>query len=202
MPDGTTTKGVIMLRFNPSNITQTVAFSGHRPEKLPFGNDLSHPDAIRLRTLIANEIKALYKKGYFHYISGMARGIDMLCAELILEMKKDYPRLELICALPCFHQSDRWPEEDKKRYDRICSEAYACQCVTESEYFKGCMQVRNRFLVESSGLLIAGCNGQKSGTTNTIGYAQKKGKKIVVFIPENFTRVVLIENEEQLTMFD
>lgn len=191
-----------MLQFNPRDITQTVSFSGHRPEKLSFGNNLSHPDAIRLRMLIENEVKALYKKGYFHYISGMARGIDMLCAEIILELKSELPRLELICALPCFHQADRWPEEDRRRYEKICDEAYICQCVTGSEYYKGCMQARNRFLVDSSDILLAVCNGQKSGTTNTIAYAQKKGKKIVVFNPETFTKVVLIENEEQLTMFD
>lgn len=191
-----------MLQFNPRDITQTVAFSGHRPEKLTFGNDLTHPDAIRLKALIADEIKSLYKKGYFHYISGMARGVDLLCAELVLELKKDYPRLELICAIPCFHQADKWPEEDRKRYQRLCREAYISQCVTGSEYYNGCMQARNRFMVDSSDVLLAVCNGQKSGTSSTVAYAQKRGKKIVVFNPDNFTRVVLIDNEEQLTMFD
>ncbi|MEE3334568.1 MAG: SLOG family protein [Ruminococcus sp.] len=54
-----------------------------------------------------------------HYISGMALGIDQICAELVLEIKSRYPKITLECAIPCEEQAIRWTEPQRDRYFSI-----------------------------------------------------------------------------------
>jgi len=42
-------------------------------------------------------------------------------------------------------------------------------------YFIGCYQVRNEWMVDHSSLVIAVFTGEKGGTKNTICYAKRKG---------------------------
>ncbi|MCQ2287252.1 MAG: hypothetical protein MJZ76_10350, partial [Bacteroidales bacterium] len=46
-------------------------------------------------------------------------------------------------------------------------------------YSKSCFQVRNKWMVDRSNLVIAVYNGESGGTRNTIKYAEKHGIKIV-----------------------
>ncbi len=47
------------------------------------------------------------------------------------------------------------------------------------DYFTGCYQVRNEWMVDRSNLVIAAFNHQKSGTKNTVDYAGRKGIKVI-----------------------
>ena len=46
-------------------------------------------------------------------------------------------------------------------------------------YFRACYQKRNEFMVDHSNLVIAVWNGKKSGTKNTIDYANRHGIKVI-----------------------
>ena len=46
-------------------------------------------------------------------------------------------------------------------------------------YVPGCMQRRNRYLVDHASLLIAAYDGSSGGTRNTIQYAISRGLDIV-----------------------
>ena len=62
----------------------TCCFTGHRPKSLPFGYDEQNPQCIRMRFLIWNLLnKLITEKGVTHFISGMALGIDQICAEVV-----------------------------------------------------------------------------------------------------------------------
>ena len=56
--------------------------------------------------------------GYVYFISGMALGFDMICAEIVLELKMKYPYIKLICAIPCKNQDKLWNDDCKKRYKK------------------------------------------------------------------------------------
>ena len=63
----------------------TCCFTGHRPKSLPFGYDEQNPQCIRMRFLIWNLLnKLITEKGVTHFISGMALGIDQICAEVVV----------------------------------------------------------------------------------------------------------------------
>ena len=50
-------------------------------------------------------IELVEKHSVTHFISGMAIGVDMIAAEIVLELKKDYPQITLECAIPCETQA-------------------------------------------------------------------------------------------------
>lgn len=76
-------------------------FTGHRPMKLPFGLDESHPKCNQLKSILRAEIERLITEHRVcRFITGMALGIDQICAEIVLDLKKEYPQIMLECAIP------------------------------------------------------------------------------------------------------
>ena len=46
-------------------------FSGHRPGKLPWGDDEGDRRCLALKERLWNEMEAAYEQGYRHFICGM-----------------------------------------------------------------------------------------------------------------------------------
>lgn len=145
---------------------QRCCFTGHRPEKLHCGEEI-------VRAKLAREIDRAIAEGYRTFISGMARGVDIWAAEIVLERRKENPALRLICALPYPGFGDRWGKEWKGRYQAILAEADLEKAVCPS-FFMGSYQKRNEWMVDHAGRVIAVYDGEAGGTRNTILYAQKR----------------------------
>ena len=97
---------------------KTCAFTGHRPKGLGYPESDERCTALKeeLRSLI---IRMIEEEGVTHFISGMAQGVDMYAAEIVLELKKQYPQITLECAIPYERQAVRWPEALRNRYFSI-----------------------------------------------------------------------------------
>ena len=78
---------------------KTCAFTGHRPKGLGYPESDGRCAALKekLRSLI---VKLMEEEGVTHFISGMAQGVDMYAAEIVLELKKQHPQITLECAIP------------------------------------------------------------------------------------------------------
>ncbi len=162
---------------------QTVCFTGHRPQKLPWGFNENDVRCLAMKEVAKLEIEnAIINGGKKHFISGMALGFDMICAELVLELKKDYPFITLECAIPCKGQESKWSTDQQKRYHNIVKQADTTRCIY-NHYIDGCMQERNRYMINNSSMVIALFNGKPGGTKITIDYAKQKGLEIVVIEP-------------------
>lgn len=167
----------------------TCCFTGHRPQKLPWGYDEEWEDCIKLKLKLAYEIEAIRKKGVTTFISGMAIGVDMWSAEIVLDLKRAYPQdtIKLIAAIPFEGQANKWSVEYRERYFDIL--AQVDQDITLHEHHtKSCMHERNRFMVDNSAYMIAVFNGDKGGTANTLHYAESKGLNIVIINPNDLSR--------------
>ena len=164
---------------------KTVCFTGHRPQMLPFGFNEQNPKCIKMKQKIKTKICELIEnEGVTNFISGMAIGVDMICAEIVLELKKEYTHITLECAIPCENQSDRWSEAYKQRYRSIISQCDK-KTVLQKEYTSSCMHQRNEYMINNSDIVIAVWNGTKSGTGYTVEYARKNKKLIYVLNPDN-----------------
>ena len=153
-------------------------FTGHRPEKLPWGADECDPRCIKLKEELACHLEGLYLAGCRHFLCGMARGCDMYFAEGVLALRKKYPDVTLEAALPCDTQSSAWPADERRRYEHLLAESDEVSFVAH-RYTPGCMQRRNEYMVESSGVLLAVYNGSAGGTMQTILFAQRKGLRVI-----------------------
>ena len=159
------------------------AFTGHRPNKLPWRRDEDVPGCVALKRTLEEQIAALADNGYTHFLSGMALGVDCWCSQIVLDLREKNPALKLHCLLPCEGQDAKWPASSQKRYHAILERADSIVYVNR-EYNDKCMLERDRALVQSSSLLLAVYDGGfRSGTGATVRYAQKIGREIIVIDP-------------------
>ena len=151
-------------------------FTGHRPEKLSIPEN-------RLAKLLEAEIRKAIDRGFTTYITGMAKGTDLIAGETVLRLREQDARLKLICALPHpgfgLHWGGGWTE----RFQRVLAAADLARCICPSFSYAS-YQTRNEWMVNHSSLVIAVFNGERGGTKNTLDYAQRKGVPCIV-IPGN-----------------
>lgn len=159
-------------------LNKVCCFTGHRPQSLPWRFNEQDERCIKMKNKLNEEIIKAIKNGYTTFISGMTLGFDMICAEIILQLKKEYPDIKLIGAIPCKTQDKLWNEKDKQRYKNILSKLDSVRCIYYDYIGPKCMLERNQYMINNSSLVIALFNGKNGGTKNTLDYAKKSGIKI------------------------
>jgi uncharacterized phage-like protein YoqJ len=140
----------------------TVCFTGHR--HLP-------PD--KRNAVAASLIRAIaeaYSNGYRRFMCGGALGFDTIAALQVLELKKVHPDIRLILVIPCLNQAKRWSDHDRRIYETISTQSDE-RIVLSPEYYQGCMQTRNRYMVDHSSLCICYLYSLRGGTAYTVRYA-------------------------------
>ena len=150
---------------------QRVCFTGHRPEKLT-----RHEKAIKKD--LEKEIRQAVAGGLNVFITGMARGVDIWAAQIVLMLRDEGYDVQLMCVCPYEGFERSWNQEWQKAYREILAAADFVKYVCEG-YNRTCFQARNEWMVNHSARVIAVFNGEKSGTKNTIDYAMKVGVPVV-----------------------
>lgn len=163
--------------------------SGHRPNKLSFGYDEGHPDCLRLKVSLMNETDKMRRNGVTAFLTGMAQGIDLIAAGVVLDIRRAYPadHIRLVAVVSYEGQADRWSAGYRERYYHILSKADEV-LILQKRYSDTCMQERNRYMVDASRHLIAVYNGAGGGTKCTVDYAIKKGLDVVLIHPDTLKR--------------
>lgn len=165
---------------------KTCCFTGHRPEKLPWGIHENSYKCIKLKELIHQQIEYLIKMfDVTHFISGMAKGVDMYAAEIVLQLKKAYP-VTLECAVPFEEQAAKWREKDRQRYFEIAAQSDQ-KTILQQWFSRDCYRKRNKYMVDQSKYMLAIWDGTSSGTGSTVDYARKKGRYIFIIDPIRMT---------------
>ena len=157
----------------------TCCFTGHRPAKLPWGTDERDPRCLALKRSILRELEGLYRRGYRHFLCGMALGCDLYFAEAVLELKEIYPDLTLEAVLPFPGQADRWSSDCRDRWQGLVARS-DLETVVQHSYDRGCMLRRDRYMVERSAAILAVFGDASGGTKYTLDYAAKKGLGILL----------------------
>ncbi len=149
---------------------RTVCFTGHR--RIPASQ---MPEVSKkLRTVVVD----LINRGYCHFAAGGALGFDTLAAEVVLSLREAFPHIDLTLALPCPDQTKGWTEESVRRYEEI--KGMADKVVyTSRKYAYGCMQKRNRYLVDHSCVCVCYLTERSGGTFYTVNYAAAKSLCVI-----------------------
>lgn len=152
------------------NKSKACCFTGHR--------HISEKKIELIRKNLKDTIIKAIENGYDTFYAGGAVGFDTMAAQIILELKEEYPKIKLKLALPCKSQTDGWDKNDVDEYDRI--KKLADEVIyTSEENKKGCMHKRNRYLVDNSSLCICYMTKKSGGTAYTVKYAQNNGVMVV-----------------------
>jgi len=162
----------------------TLCFTGHRPDKLNGYDPKNNKNLLwALREEVVGYIED-FKVNTF--ISGMALGIDMWSARIVLKLKEIYPHINLVCAVPCLNHTSKWPEQSRKEWQYIVDRCDKFIVITEELYHPYLMQVRNEWMVNNSDYVLAVHDGSEGGTGNCVDYANKKKKNVLVLNPNDY----------------
>ncbi len=153
----------------------TCCFTGHRPGVL-----FETANEAEVLNKIFKAVESAVADGYTDFLCGGCVGGDFLFADAVIMAKSKYADkgLRLCMCLPCRDQSAKWDRHTRDRYSGYLDVADSVVCLNE-KYVNGCMQQRNRYMVDRSSLLIAAYNGTPGGTAYTFRYASKCGLRIV-----------------------
>ena len=147
--------------------TISCSFTGHRPEKLPWGHQESDPRCQDLKRRILGAAEAAYEEGFRHFLCGMAQGCDLYFCEAVLALRERWRDITLEAALPCPTQADAWSPAQRQRHARLVA---ACdfETMVSARYSPACMQRRGRYMVDQAALLIAAFDGSYGSNRYTI----------------------------------
>ena len=165
----------------------TCCFTGHRPDKLPWGENEDTQACIRVKERLMQAVERAYADGFRHFITGMARGGDFYFAEAVLALRARHPEVTLEGARPCESQANAWPERDKRRYVFILDRCNY-ETLVQHHYDRGCMMRRNRYMVDHAARIISIYDGvPKGGTASTLAYALRQGLQTDIIEVEQTT---------------
>ncbi len=156
------------------DVNHAVSFTGHRPERLDL------PEAT-VQDWLEKQIRNAVEDGYTDFISGMQRGVDLWAAEIVLKLcdERKEKGIRLFAAAAFKEMESRWEMDWQKRYHAVLAAAdgviYVSDKPGRSAFFK-----RNEWMVDHSKRLIGVYTGAPGGTKETIQYAKKLGREVVL----------------------
>lgn len=174
--------GMNKRRWHSQKSYRRCAFTGYRPQKMPFGYDENDPRCVSFKARLRETIESLIAEGYAHFLSGGALGMDQFAAEIVVELKEKYPWIVLEMVSPFDGQAAKWPIGSRLRLAELYDAADIVTSISH-EYTKGCIFQRNRYLVENSDLLLAAYDGKPGGTAMTCDYAEEMGVPVRRIMP-------------------
>ena len=157
----------------------TCCFTGHRPSKLPWGQNENDPRCVKAKQELASRLEGIYETGFRHFMCGMAIGCDMYFAEAVLNLRDRHPDVSLEAVIPCGTQPDRWAKPLRMRYTSLLDRCDSVK-VLQIMYSRDCMMRRNKYMVDNSSLLLGCFMGIPGVTMNTIVYAERSGLKVLL----------------------
>ena len=164
----------ILQQMNP---TATVCFSGHRPERLPGQGCRDKKASKTIISLLREKIVDAIAHDTNTFINGCMAGWDVLAAEQVVELKEEYPHIQLITIRPFatgyFIRERCWTDEWIKRAWEIERRSDGLFIVS-THYQSGVYFQRNRMMVDHSAALICYWDGSNGGTAYTVRYAAKQ----------------------------
>ncbi len=142
------------------------AFTGHR--ELDGDFDVQ---------LLERVVERLAKTGTVTFLCGMARGFDLIAAEVTLKFKLKY-NLKLVACVPYEGQADYFSASDKERYENIMAHCDEKRVFAES-YNRYCMFARDRYMAENCSVMVCYLRKTSGGTYYTVNCAKKLGVKVI-----------------------
>ena len=144
---------------------KTCCVTGHR--------DIPADKIEYITAELQREILCAIDDGFTHFISGCAKGVDLIFAAIVVQLKSDFS-ITLEAAIP---YRNRMKTTDKTFQNLIgCCDTVG---VHSEQYFSSCFMKRNRFMVQASSRVIAVFDSrEKGGTLATMRYAHALNREV------------------------
>lgn len=159
-------------------IERRLAFTGHRQFAGSYDEDSTIVTWIKER--LAALIEKAVRHGYKTFVSGGALGLDTWAAEEVIRQRDAGADIHLVMAIPCTGQDVRWTPESRERYRRILKAADCVHFCSKDSYEPGCMDIRDRWMLDNVSTVLAFQERKHSGTGRAVDTALSLGRKVVI----------------------
>lgn len=153
-------------------------FTGHRPQKLPWGSNEWDWRCVALKERILLLIRELYREGYRHFITGMALGIDTYCCEMVLRLKEETTTWCWKRRCPAGTRTGTGAGRTRSAIAAWWL-SVTCRPWCRRSTARGCMLRRDRYMVSRAECVRGVYDGMSSGGTRvTLTYALEQQKEV------------------------
>ncbi|MFF2752763.1 DUF1273 domain-containing protein [Psychrobacillus sp. NPDC058041] len=136
-------------------MVKRLVVTGYKAHELGIFND-SHPGIPIIKKAIKNQLIALINEGLEWLILSGQQGVESWTAELVLEMKEEFPHLKYAIITPFLEQEKNWNELKQEKYQALLFQADFQTSLTKKTYEAPWQFVeKNKFFLRNSdGILI------------------------------------------------
>ncbi|UQZ86564.1 hypothetical protein SK3146_05857 [Paenibacillus konkukensis] len=179
-----------------------VLITGYKASELGIFS-LKHPGIAIIKKAIKKRLLSLVDEGLEWAIVSGQWGVELWAAEAALELREDYPQLQLAVITPFLQQEEKWSDEKKELYSGIMQRADYVNSVTKTAY-DGPWQFRekNKFLLRNSDGILLLYDEEKEGSPKFIKeqalkLAERTDYRLLTITADDLQNIV----EEEQTEF-
>ena len=183
---------------------KTIVASGYQGHELGIF-DQKHKGIYFIKKAIEQRLRLLIEEGLEWVIISGQLGVELWSAEVVLQLKREFPQLQLAVLTPFLQQEERWQEATKTYYQEIIQQADFQDSITRRPYDNPAqLKQKNEFLIsKADGLLLLYDEEKPGSPTYYLEIAQKKQLKedfpILIITPADLDILV---QEEQYEAFE
>ena len=112
---------------------KSILISGYRSYELNIFNQ-SDPKYVFLKEFIKNRLITYIENGTEWFVITGQLGVELWAGEVVLELKEDYPEVNLAVLLPFTSFGVNWNETNKTLFDEIIHQADYVNYTSNKEY--------------------------------------------------------------------
>ncbi|MEH7495755.1 DUF1273 domain-containing protein [Neobacillus niacini] len=183
---------------------KVLAISGYKPFELGiFKND--HPAVLYIKAALKKELIRMMEAGLEWVLISGQLGVELWGAEVVFELKSEFPDVKLAVITPFLDQEASWSENNSEWYKSILAKADFIDSVTKKGYEKPWQfRLKNQFFIEKSDALLLLYDQEKEGSPKyiyemAVEYQNKHSYTIQLV---TFYDLQVIVEEEELKRLD
>ena len=166
-------------KYKGSNKMKVCCFSGTKPREIIWEYENSALKFNQLKADIMSRLATPIEHDHVtQFICGITSEADLFIAEIVLELKKDYP-VTLECVLLCADQPLLWQPDERARYLSIARQADHVKALQDT-YSTECHKQLNEYLVKMGDYFMVIFKGMFGYALDTIDQAYEHGKCIFI----------------------
>ncbi|MEH7010404.1 DUF1273 domain-containing protein [Neobacillus niacini] len=147
---------------------KVLAISGYKPFELGiFKND--HPSVLFIKVALKKALNTMIEDGLEWVLISGQLGVELWTAEVVFELKSEFPDVKLAVITPFLDQEASWSENNTEWYKSILAQADFIDSVTKKGYEKPWQfRLKNQFFIEKSDALLLLYDQEKEGSPRYI----------------------------------
>ncbi|OLS40307.1 DUF1273 domain-containing protein [Bacillus sp. MRMR6] len=183
---------------------KVLAISGYKPFELGVFKN-AHPSVFIIKAAMKKSLIPMIEDGLEWVLISGQIGVELWAAEVVFELKSEFPNIKLAVITPFLEQEARWNDHNKDYYQSILTQADFIDAVTKKPYEKPWQfRLKNQFFIEKSDALLLLYDNEKEGSPKYLYELAKQYQNKQSYTIEliTFDDLQTIVEEEQLKRTD